>query len=232
MAFPTIVFGPSYGWIRAREVASLAQPEPSELDTLAPGTRMLIVSQVPPDAPPGPHGLALFYVEARQQDNATQDGKQNASTNRSSAWKMETPPQRTEILLTNGKPLSVQFSAKTNFLNAQQFEEGLEGSGDEKGERRYVGYLPGQTLAVEGAWEGNGLLTVRSCYAGTPDEYAASLARQALAHAPDGPHMRRAGNQPVGDRVCSAATGYVSRHATATQPARRMVRDSTGGLEG
>jgi len=91
---------------------------------------------------------------------------------------METPPQRTEILLTNGKPLSVQFSAKTNFLNAQQFEEGLEGSGDEKGERRYVGYLPGQTLAVEGAWEGNGLLTARSCYAGTPDEYAASLARQ------------------------------------------------------
>lgn len=178
MAFPTIVFGPSFAWVRAREVASLAQPGPSELDALAPGTRVLIVSQVPPDAPPGPHGLALFFVETRQQGTAIQDGEQDLSTNPSSAWQMETPPQRTEILLTNGNSLSVQFSAKTNFLNAQQFEEGLEGSGDENGERRYVGYLPGQTLAVEGIWEGNGLLTARSCYAGTPDEYAASLARQ------------------------------------------------------
>jgi hypothetical protein len=179
MALPTIVLGPPWGWMRAREIASLARPSPSELDTLAPGVRVLVVSQISPHTPPGPYGLALFYVEARQQDTATQDGKQNASTSPSSAWQIEIPPpQRTEFLLTNGKPLVVQFSAKTNFLNAHQFEESLEGLGDEKKERRYVGYLPGQTLAVEGTWEGNGLLTARSCYAGMPDEYAASLARQ------------------------------------------------------
>ncbi len=73
----------------------------------------------------------------------------------------------------------VQFSAKTALLNTQQFEPGdQEGSGDGGRERRYVGYLPGQTLTVEGTWEGNGLLTARSCYAGTPDDYKASLARQ------------------------------------------------------
>jgi hypothetical protein len=84
-----------------------------------------------------------------------------------------------DLLLSNGRPLSVQFSSQTAFLNAQRFEEesveSLVGSGRE---RRYVGYLPGQALTVEGTWEGGELLTARTCYAGTPEDYSTYLARQ------------------------------------------------------
>jgi hypothetical protein len=61
MALPTIAFGLAFGWIRAREVASLAQPGPEGLDALLPGTQqVLVLAQIPPDAAPGPHGLALY----------------------------------------------------------------------------------------------------------------------------------------------------------------------------
>ena len=41
-----------------------------------------------------------------------------------------------------------------------------------------MGYLPGQTPTIEGTWEGSGLLTARTGYAGTPADYTAYLARQ------------------------------------------------------
>jgi hypothetical protein len=132
---------------------------------------VLAVAQVPPDASAGPYGLALFYVEYRQQNNP--DGNEAEATRASSySWQIEKPPpQKVELLLEDGTPLLVHIPFKTSFLQAQQFEE------QEKG-RRYIGYLPGQTLTVEGTWEGNDLLTAHAFYAGTPDDYRNFLAHQ------------------------------------------------------
>jgi hypothetical protein len=75
--------------------------------------------------------------------------------------------------LVNGALLTVQLPQKPSFLEAQRFEEEeapAKANGPQR-ERRYVGYLPGQTLTVEGTWEGNDRLTARVFYAGTPDDY-------------------------------------------------------------
>jgi hypothetical protein len=180
VALPTIVFGPVFGWTRAREVASLANPEePAELRALASGTRVLITAQIPPDSPPGPYGLALYYVEYRQPGTPNPTVEAGTATATPQWQREKLPPKGIELLLSSGQPLSVQFSSQTAFLNAQRFEEEVVESPVSRGrERRYVGYLPGQALTVEGTWEGGGLLTARTCYAGTPGDYSAYLARQ------------------------------------------------------
>lgn len=180
VALPTVVFGPVFGWTRAREVASLAKPEePAELRALPAGTRVLITAQIPPNSPPGPYGLALYYVEYRQPGTPTPKGEEGTATATPQWQREKAPPEGIDLLLSNGQPLSVQFSSQTAFLNAQRFEEEIVENpvGGER-ERRYVGYLPGQALTVEGTWEGGDLLTARTCYAGTPEDYSAYLARQ------------------------------------------------------
>ncbi len=173
---PMAVFGVPYSWRRSEEVKSLPRPEPAELRALSPGTSVLIAAQLPPDTPVGPYGLALFYTEYRQQ-GTSESNKDETPSGSSSSWQIEQPPpQRIEMSLEDGTPLSVQIPFKTSFLKAQRFEEeGLESSGTE---RRHVGYLPGQTLTIEGTWEGNDLLTARTLYAGTPDDYQGYLASQ------------------------------------------------------
>lgn len=154
---------------------SLPRPEePAELRAFSPGTSVLVVAQLPPDATAGPYGLALFYTEYREKSD--EDDKTGTPGGTSSSWRTERPPPaRVTMLLEDGTPLLVQISRKTSFLKAQQFEE--EDWLTDK-ERRYVGYLPGQTLTVEGTWEGNDLLTARTFYAGTPDDYLSFLASQ------------------------------------------------------
>ena len=70
MFVPATMLGAPFSWVRSREVAALARPEPEALAALAPGTQVLIVAQLPPAAPAGPHGLALFTVERRSPDSA------------------------------------------------------------------------------------------------------------------------------------------------------------------
>ncbi len=168
------VFGVPYSWKRSREVQSLPRPEPAELRALSPGTSVLVVAQLLPDTPAGPYGLTLYYIEYRQKSDSDKDG---TPAGHSSSWQIEKPPpQRVEMLLEDGTQLTVQIPFQTSFLKAQRFEEqDLEISGRE---RRHVGYLPGQALAVEGRWEGNDLLTVRTFYAGRPDDYLGYLASQ------------------------------------------------------
>ncbi|MGB0389605.1 MAG: hypothetical protein ACPGWR_32695, partial [Ardenticatenaceae bacterium] len=98
---------------------------------------------------------------------------------------VEPPPPRFEMLLEDGSSLSVQFSptlrqaqGAPSFLNAQSFETEEENGQPNRAERRYVGYLPGQTLTVEGRWEGNGLFTADASYAGRPDDYVEYLRTQ------------------------------------------------------
>lgn len=181
-----VVFGVPASWLRAREAAALPRPDPEELFKLLPGTRVLIAARLPPEGPAGAMGLALFYVEAREPRSASTQSSQergNSSDSSAASWQLEqaAPPQ-VELLLPNNAPLLVQIPRAASFLNAQRIEQTARessASGESaRREQRYVGYLPGQTLAIEGTWEGERLLTADTFYAGTPEAYLDSLGSQ------------------------------------------------------
>ena len=167
---PAAACGVPYGFARSVEVMfTVARPDPTELRVLAPGTRVLVAVHLP-DAVTGPHGLALSYSESRRTSGG--EGPVGTATATPYTWLDTSPPQQVVMQLPDGSPLAVQIPPRTPFLNAHQFEEqDAEGQ-----ERRYTGYLPGQALAVEGTWEGNGRLTARALYAGTPNDYLTYLA--------------------------------------------------------
>lgn len=169
---PLALFGAPYSIIRSRQVAALPRPEPAQLRATAPGTSLLIAAQIAPDAPADSHGLALAYVEARQI-GGQQDREAGTPGTGSSSWQIEQPPPPTfEMQLLDGEPVTIQMTAKPSFLNAQRIEaRGESVETEPRTERRFVGYLPGQTLTVEGVWEGSNRITAGAFYSGTPDDY-------------------------------------------------------------
>jgi hypothetical protein len=177
-----IVLGAPTSWMRAREVAALPQPQPDELASLAPGTHILLTAQLPPDAPTStPHGLALFYEEERTRSAPTrQSGEAPPSSSRSGNWeRVSPPPAAVELLLSNNEPLDVQFAPDIQFLNGQEIEGETQQQADgSQREQRYVGYLPGRALTLEGAWEGNNRFTAHVSYAGAPTDYVDYRASQ------------------------------------------------------
>jgi hypothetical protein len=181
-ATATIVLGAPASWFRAREVAALPQPQPAELPGLAPGTAMLVQAQLPPDAPTStPHGLALFAVEERTRRAPTrQTGEERSPNSGSGSWERVTPPPATVALqLSNAEMLDVQLSPDISLLNGQEIagETTPQADGSER-QRRYVGYLPGRTLTLEGTWEGDNRFTAQVSYAGTPADYVEYRANQ------------------------------------------------------
>ena len=177
--FTMVFLGVPFTFYRSREAASLPRPDSAQLQKLAPGTHVLVTAQIPPDAPTGPYELSLFYVEAAKERNSEQ-GQATRSSNTSEWEIVEPPPPRFEMLLRDQSPISVQFPAKRNlFLNAESFNEEAGSSRNDTGRnRRYIGYLAGQNLTIEGRWEGNGLFTADASYAGTPDDYVSYLRNQ------------------------------------------------------
>jgi hypothetical protein len=177
-----ILLGAPSSWMRQREVAALPQPQPSELASLAPGTEMLLSAQLPPDAPTSePHGLALFYVEERARNTPTrQAGEDRSPDSGSRSWERVTPPPAMiEMRLRNDEPLEVQLAPDIQLLNGQEIagEVQEQADGSER-ERRYVGYLPGRALTLEGTWEGDDRFTARAAYGGAPADYVDYLASQ------------------------------------------------------
>ncbi len=161
-------------WAKAREVAGLPRPAPAELRALAPGTRVVIVASLPADAPVSAAGLALFYIERPSASHSTATAAATPAFS-SAQWQMETPPPaKMDMVLEDGTILSVQIPQTTSFLNEQTIELG-DGGGKP---RRHVGYLPRQTLAIDGAWEGNNVLTARAFYAGRVQDYQAFMNNQ------------------------------------------------------
>ncbi|MCX6046297.1 MAG: hypothetical protein NT075_14390, partial [Chloroflexi bacterium] len=69
--------------------------------------------------------------------------------------------------------LLVQIGPATRFLHAQQVA--LDGKELATSQQRAVGYQAGQVLTLQGAWEGNHLLTATTLYAGAPADYLADL---------------------------------------------------------
>jgi hypothetical protein len=165
MACPMVIFGVPFSFMRSIELSALPHPEPTELYSMSAGTKVLAVAQVPRNMKTEPHGLALFYVEKRTKSS------QNDSKN-NSTWLPETPPPtQVDLQLTDGNIISVNLPSHTTFLNAERFEAPTN-------QLRYTGYRPGQTLAIEGNWEGNNLLTARTLYAGSPEDYQNYQANQ------------------------------------------------------
>ncbi len=95
-----------------------------------------------------------------------------------------------DFLLEGNLSVTLQVPEDVTFANAHVFEE-------EQGDmsRRYVGYLPGQALTVEGVGEGHSLITAHTLYAGSPDAYI-----EYLEHQP--------GQLAVGGMICGG-TGLV-----------------------
>lgn len=182
-----LTFGVPASWQRARAVKALPRPG-TALAELGAGTRAIFTVQVPPDRTrqSNVHGLALFYVETRSLDSTPEREPEDEATPSLSSqpWEQtQPPPSPVTLRLTNGEPVTVRLSQSVSFLNAEEIEAGVASvSRQQKGlpprERRYVGYLPGQTLAVEGTWEGNQTIIARTCYAGSPDDYVAYVAAQ------------------------------------------------------
>lgn len=177
-----IFLGAPASWLRAREVATLPQPQPAELANLVAGTDMLLSAQVPPARPArAPHGLALFYVEERTRHTSTsQPGEDRSPGSGSGNWqRVVPPPAAVELHLSNGEPLDVQLAPDIQLLNGQEIEGVPQQQADGSlREQRYVGYLPGRVLTLEGTWEGNNRFTAHASYAGAPTDYREYLANQ------------------------------------------------------
>ncbi len=164
--------GTPLAWQRAQAARRLPRPAAAELESLPPGSRALFIGNLSKDlsSQNAPHGLALYKVESAST-STTDDEEINPA---SSAWTLETPPQeRVEFLLEENLSVTLQLPEEVNFANAHVFEEEQDGV-----RRRYVGYLPGQALTVEGVWEGDHLITVQALYAGSPDAYIEYLQGQ------------------------------------------------------
>lgn len=168
MACPLTLFGVPLSISRAREVASLPRPQAAELASFPIGSEGLFTAQIPNAAAVNDQGLAIAYTETRPLNRETGDDAP-ANTN----WVRETPPPNSVLLnLDNGQPLEVQLTSSTSFANSETIDL-APGDGVE---RRMHGYRPGQTLTVEGVWEGNGRVSAQTLFHGSADAFAENTA--------------------------------------------------------
>ncbi len=164
-----VFIGVPFSLYQATQVATLPQPSPAELQGTSAGTVMLLAAQLPQMTVEETHGLALFYVETRTTTATPTTGTPESSTTQ---WeKTQDAPLSETMQLSDGTNLDVQISSAATFYNAEQIESTGESDGTTQTERRTVGYLPGQTLTLEGSWEGNNRFIAQNLYAGTPDAY-------------------------------------------------------------
>lgn len=174
MACGLTVFGVPASFMRSREVADLDQPTVEEMQALPPGTEAIFSAQVAPDAPTDEQGLAFAYVEERPEE-AFVDGEDGERESQSRNWeRVEPAPSTVELVLANDRLLTVQLPQNVSFMEAQRFEEGESSNPT----RRTVGYLPGQTLAIHGTWQGGDLVLADTLFAGTREAYVAAVRAQ------------------------------------------------------
>ena len=156
-------------WFQARAIKNLPQPDAAGLQSLAPGTEAIIALQLGPDEGDADHGLGLFYVERSNQSERTPDPE--AAGPPPPDWVLQTAPAATvDALLLDGTAVKLQLSPDTSFSNAQT----ITAAADES--LRYVGYLPGQALAVHGSWQGDNRIVAEKLHAGTPQAYVERVA--------------------------------------------------------
>ena len=167
------LIGAPLTWLEARATRKLPQPSAEELATLAPGTEAIVGVQLADTPVSADHGLLLYSVERSEQGDGADEGSSSSSSSSSAAgWTLQTPPVATiQGALLNGAPVTVQLHPNSRLLNAQTIVDSEEPA------LRYVGYRPGQALAVRGSWEGSARLTAEVLYAGTPQSYVEHVGR-------------------------------------------------------
>ncbi len=158
--------------VHGSQLTKLARPTPAELHTLSAGTKVLILGQIPTEAETSEamHGLALFYVE-RAESVGNSKVKLAREPQSKTVREREVEPKVT-LALSDGTFIRVRVPAQTTLGNAQRIKtnDNFSEVAGLRIERTYIGYLPGQTLAVEGVWEG-GSLTASEFFAGSIDDY-------------------------------------------------------------
>lgn len=136
----------------------------SDLDTLAPGTRGLFVVQIPQDAPVDALGLVASRVETRPLTRP--DGSQPLESD----WQTAQVELHTlEVIVPGdgrGQTIALQVAPDTVRRDAQQLADQQEAQ-----ELRHSGYLPGQTVTVDGTWSGSGLITAGTISTAAPETY-------------------------------------------------------------
>lgn len=152
--------------------AALARPTPSELRKLPAGIKVLVAAQISAsaDADEATQGLALFYVE-RTESVGDSKIKRSRDPETKTVRERDVAAQF-GLTLGDGAILQVRVPAQTTLSHPQRIrlrEDPSEVPGL-RIERTYVGYLPGQSLTVEGIWEGDGL-TASEFFAGSIDDY-------------------------------------------------------------
>lgn len=171
-----LVFGVPTSIMRAREVQGLPQPSAAEVSGLAAGTKAIFAAQIPADvATDEVNGLALFYVEERLTGTRTADEIDNPDSSARNWQRVQPPADTIEIILIDGEVVSVGVPSSATFLNSETIPDSATMEGME---RRSVGYLPGQTVAIEGTWEGNARITADTFYRGSRADYVTQV-RQA-----------------------------------------------------
>jgi hypothetical protein len=164
-----VVAGP-LSMAEARRVRNLPRPEPAALVRLEPGTRALVMANAPNEV--GHElGLSVYYVEYRK---VPPGGTPTPSANADRAYQWQRMEVSTApLMLAAGGDVQVRPALDASFRRAEQTTQRW---GYDR-ERRIVGYLPGQALAVDGAWQGNGLFVANVLYPGTIDEYVDEASR-------------------------------------------------------
>lgn len=136
----------------------------AELNELAPGTRGLFVVQIPQDAPADALGLVASRVDTRPLTRP--DGSQPLESDWQTA---QGELHMLDVVVPGdgrGQIITLQVAPDTVRRDAQQLTDQLEAR-----ELRHSGYLPGQTVTVDGIWSGNGLLTAKTIATSAPDAY-------------------------------------------------------------
>ncbi len=169
----SVTVGVPTSFMRSREVKGLSRYAAAELDSLPSGSTGLFEAQIPADAARGEQGLALSYLEQRPLSTPSSQTSEEQSSTSSTSWQRENVGiTETQLLVGNGRRLTVQMPADVTFMNAEQItiEKG-------KDELRYTGFVAGQSLTLEGDWQGRDLLIAKTLFAGNPDAYVEAISK-------------------------------------------------------
>lgn len=161
----TVLVGVPLGVREAFAVRGLPVITAVDLDSMTPGERALFIVQLPEDAETDALGLVASQVEARP--STREDGTPATESD----WAVvENGLQQVSVVVVGndgaGVTAVVQLAPDTGRRSAQTLESQ---QGEE--ERRHSGYLPGQTVTIDGTWIGDGQITAGTISADAPDAY-------------------------------------------------------------
>ncbi len=172
MACMMFAIGVPMSFMRAREVSNLPQPAPAVLVDMPAGTTVVISARIPRDTPTI-QGLALYKVEEKL--TGTPSAEFPESTPEDRQWQWVDGTQSLQMELSDGRFIDVQFPRSVGMQSVEETTTDQVNNGAV--ERQTKGYLPGQTVAIEGRWEGDDLLTANVVYGGSIDEFVEGTGR-------------------------------------------------------